>query len=421
MSSDAVDLDVSEAHGLPADPAPPGLAAGSLVSGRRPRTAALDVARAVALVGVFVQNYVVAFNLYPLRTDAWPDAFHGWLARLTDYSQGPLTTRFAAALVTIFGIGLTLLGSSSEFSRWTPVRRGLLLFVGGMWFNTAWPGTILPFYGMYLVILGPFARVTRRAYLLVAAVGVTVVTFAVRLWIFLALDADRGRLSRELAWLAMRDERGSRLGLSNPRGFVASMLYWGAHPLLPWLAFVLVGMWVGRTPWKTVAVQRRLVAVGLAMVAVGYIVASVMTRQVSGKWAWAWSTTLSSPYFDNPVKYDAPLYVLVTVGSSVAGIGLVLLAASRFPSAWVTRRLSEAGRVTLSIYVLHGLIPAAMFRWWLDRPSLGVGWAVLVALAAWVVAMAVGSWWVRGFRMGPLEDVLRRFSGDGAHSTELRR
>lgn len=406
---------------LPADSSPPGAAAGSVVSGRRPRTAALDVARAVALVGVFVQNYVVAFNLYPLRSDAWPDAFHGWLARLTDYSQGPLTTRFAAALVTIFGIGLTLLGTSSEYSGWTPVRRGALLFTGGMWFNTVWPGTILPFFGMYFVILGPFARVRRRAYLLIAAVSVTALTFASRLWIFFALDADRGRLSGDLAWLAMRDERGSRLGLSNPRGFAASMLYWGAHPLLPWLGFVLVGMWVGRTSWKTEAVQKRLVGVGGAMIGVGYVVASVMTRHVSEKWAWAWSTTLSSPYLDNPIKYDAPLYVVVTVGSSIAGIGLVLLAASRFPSAWVTRRLSEAGTVTLSIYVLHGLIPAAMFRWWLDRPSMGVGWAVLVAAASWVLAMAVGSWWVRRFRRGPLEVLLRRFSDNGAHSSEIRR
>ena len=391
------------------------------MSGRRPRTAALDVARAVALVGVFVQNYVVAFNLAPLRSDAWPDAFHGWLARLTDYSQGPLTTRFAAALVTIFGIGLTLLGASSQFSRWTPVRRGVLLFVGGMWFNTVWPGTILPFYGMYLVILGPLARVRRRTYLLVAAVAVTALTFALRVWIFFALEADRERLSGDLAWLAMRDQRGSRLGLSNPRGFAASMLYWGAHPLLPWLAFVLVGMWVGRTSWTTVAVQRRLVSVGVAMVGVGYVVASVMTRRVSEKWAWAWSTAPSSPYFDNPIKYDAPLYVVVTVGSSIAGIGLVLLVASRFPSGWVTRRLSEAGTVTLSIYLLHGLIPAAIFRWWLDRPSLGVGWAAVLAVASWVFAMAVGSWWVRRFRRGPVEVLLRRFSDNGAHSSELRR
>ena len=369
------------------------------------------MARAVALAGVFVQNYVVAFNIKPLRTDAWPDAFRGWLARLVDYTQGPLTTRFAASLVTIFGIGLTMLSRRDAFSPWIAVRRGLLLFVGGMWFNTVWPGTILPFYGMYLILLAPFTRIKRSWILLVSAVTITALTFLSRALIFFALEKDRGRLSEDLSWLAMRSPNGDRLGVSDPRGFAGSMLYWGAHPLLPWLAFVLVGMWVGRTAWHTSRIQMRLIGAGSVMVAAGYGVASVMTRVGSGRWDWAWSTTLSSPYRKNPIKYDAPLYVLTTVGSSIAGIGLVLYSATRFPAAVVVRWLARAGTVTLSIYVLHGAIPAGLFRWALTDPLIGVGWSVLLAVGAWVAAMALGGWWARRFGLGPLEWLLRRVGG----------
>lgn len=380
---------------------------------RRPsaRTASLDVARAVALSGVFVQNYAVAFNIGALRDNAWPDAFRGWLARLVDYTQGPLTTRFAASLVMIFGIGLTMLAKREGFTPWIPVRRGLVLFVAGMWFNTVWPGTILPFYGAYLILLGPFARVRRSWSLLVGALTITALTFLSRVLIFFALEKDRGRLITDLSWLAMRGPNGDRLGLSNPRALAGSMLYWGAHPLLPWLAFVLVGMWVGRTAWQTPQVQLRLIVVGVLFVAVGYGSASVMTRVGSSRWHWAWSTTLSSAYRVNPIKYDAPLYVLTTIGSSLAGIGLVLWLATRFNDARVVSLIARAGTVTLSIYVAHGVIPAVLFRWFLHDPVIGVGWAVLLALGSWTAAMALGSLWVRTLRRGPLEALLRRFGG----------
>lgn len=377
---------------------------------RRVRVGALDVARAVALVGVFSQNYVVAFNTGPLARRAWPDAFHGWLARAVDLYQGPLTTRFAAALVTIFGIGLTLLSQRSGFTPWIAARRGLLLFVGGMWFNTAWPGTILPFYGMYLILLAAWTKVRRDWILPLSALIITALTFAFRTWVVFAMD-DRTRLSGDLAWLVMRDSNGGRIGLSNPRGFAGSMLFWGAHPLLPWLAFVLVGMWIGRQAWQTTRVQQRMIAAGLAMIVVGYGVASVMTRHVSTRWKWAWSTTLASPYFDAPIKYDGPLYVLVTIGSSLAGIGLVLLVATKFSDNAVVRWIAGAGTVTLTLYVLHGLIPAIVFRWFLDSPHLGVGWAFLLANAAWIGAMVAGGWWARYRGVGPLEWVLRRFGG----------
>ena len=375
------------------------------------RNASLDVARAVALVGVFVQNYAVAFNIGALRSDAWPDAFQGWLARLVDYTQGPLTTRFAASLVMIFGIGLTMLSKREDFTPWIPVRRGLVLLVAGMWFNTVWPGTILPFYGVYLIVLGPFARVRRSWTLLVGVLTITALTLLSRVLIFFALEKDRGRLTTDLSWLAMRSPDGDRLGLSNPRAFVGSMLYWGAHPLLPWLAFVLVGMWVGRTAWQSPRVQVRLMIVGSIMVALGYGVASVMTRTGSARWHWAWSTTLSSPYRVNPIKYDSPLYVLTTIGSSLAGIGLVLWMATRFAHARLVSWIARAGTVTLSIYLLHGVIPAVLFRWFFHEPVIGVGWAVALALGSWTAAMVLGSLWVRCFHRGPLEALLRRIGG----------
>jgi uncharacterized protein len=382
---------------------------------RRARVASLDVARAVALVGVFSQNYVVAFNLGPLASRSWPEAFHGPLARAVDLYQGPLTTRFAAALVTIFGIGLTLLSRKEHFSPWVPVRRGLFLLVIGMWFNTVWPGTILPFYGAYLILLAACTKVRRSWLLLIGALTITALTFVVRLLVFFATENHPERFSEDLSWLVMRDPSGSRIGLSNPRGFVGSMLFWGAHPLLPWLAFGLVGMWIGRQRWQDKQFQVRLAGVGAAMLASGYALSSVMTRvSWSGgtdRFRWAWGTAPSSPFFDPPIKFDSPLYVVTAVGSSLLGIGVVLLVAEKFAASRMVRTLAGAGTVTLSIYVLHAVIPAALFRWGYRNQDVGVGWAVLIAVGGWTTAMLVGSWWSERVGLGPVERFLRAIGG----------
>ncbi len=381
----------------------------------RARVSSLDVARAVALVGVFTQNYVVAFNLSRLRSGSWPDVFDGWLSRAVDLYQGPLTTRFAAALVTIFGVGLTLLSHKDGFSPWVPVRRGLLLLVVGMWFNTVWPGTILPFYGAYLIILSVWTKVRRSAILLLGALIVTVLTFVSRLLIFFATENQPERFSDDLSWLVMRDPSGGRIGTSNPHGFVASMLFWGAHPLLPWLAFGLIGMWIGRQAWQTTRFQLALAAAGAFMLTGGYVVSSIMTRVSfgggKGRFAWVWSTAPSSAFFDSPIKFDSPLYVATTIGSSLLGIGLVLRLATTFSQSAVVRVLADAGTVTLSIYLLHALIPAALFRWLYHDRQVGVGWALIIALGSWTSAMVSGALWVRRVGAGPAERLLRAVGG----------
>ncbi len=366
-------------------------------------------------MGVFSQNYVVAFNIGPLQSASWPEAFRGPLARAVDLYQGPLTTRFAAALVTIFGIGLTLLSRKDGFSPWVPVRRGLFFVVIGMWFNTVWPGTILPFYGVYLILLAAWTKVRRSSLLLVGALTVTALTFVVRLLVFYATERHPERLSEDLSWLAMRDPSGNRIGLSNPRGFAGSMLFWGAHPLLPWLAFGLVGMWIGRQQWQTRRFQMRLAGVGAFTLVGGYALSSIMTRvKFAGgtdRFRWAWGTAPSSPFFEPPIKYDSPLYVVTTIGSSLLGVGLVLLVATRFSTTRVVRTLAGAGTVTLSIYVLHAVVPAALFRWVYQEQHVGVGWAMLIALGSWTAAVIVGGWWARHFRLGPVERVLRAVGG----------
>ena len=81
------------------------------------------------------------------------------------------------------------------------------------------------------------------------------------------------------------------------------------------------------------------------------------------------------------------------------------------PSVRLVRVLADAGTVTLSIYLLHALIPAALFRWLYHDQQVGVGWALIIALSSWTSAMVIGALWVRRVGAGPAERLLRAIGG----------
>lgn len=360
----------------------------------------LDVARAVALAGVVVMNWTVFFNQWSWSTEGHatgPD----WAVRLFDPYQGVLTTRFAATFVTIAGIGVTLLArrvggrAGLDGVRWTLRRRGLALFVIGAVFSWAWPGEILHFVGCYLVV-GSFLLRLRPRHLLVAAGLVVAATLALRMWIDHLL-----RTSAEAAswwWLFEPD-------LGRPKGLVADLFVSGTHPLLPWLAFFFVGMALGHADLERPVVQRRMIGAGIALVAVGYGASTLATRLYDGVWQFTLRTTPLAP---------GPLYVLVTAGSSVAGIGAVLAVVRRWPHAWLTARLALAGRMTLTLYLAHGLLAAAVVRWWYPQPQVGLLPSVALAVGFWAVAVTAGAVVVGRLGMGPAERVVRRLGGESA-------
>ena len=288
------------------------------------RIAALDVVRALALVGVIVMNWTAKFTNTARRENdlVGPDA----LIRLFDPFIGVLATRFAAVFVMVAGIGVSLMAGGSrplEENRWRLCRRGVLLFVVGFFFEWIWAGEILHFYGCYFVVASLVLGFSGRG--LIALCGLVVAAHvALRVGLFSDSRAGSGGFD----WLSAGD-------LGDPKGTIADLLIAGTHPLLPWLVFVFVGLWIGRRDLDDRSLHRRLIVVGGALLVSGYAVSSVATRMYSGEWQWVFHT--------RPFLY-MPLYVVVTLGSSLAAVGLVLSAVRTWPTAWITLVLARAGR-----------------------------------------------------------------------------
>lgn len=375
------------------------------VTHRRPRLVGLDVTRALALVGVVIMNYHGYLN--GSGAVAGPD---GSLAqRWFDPWTGVLSTRFAATFVVVAGAGVSLLTERSRTStdldtrrdarrddRWRLIRRGVLLFGFGFLLDWIWPGTILFFYGAYF--LAASVMFTLRTRWLIVVGSVAAVAGAAIQWWVLARRAD----GQDVSWLT--DPR--TLSTRSPRGLLLDTFVNGTHPLLPWLAFLCAGMVLGRALVGTDAAARlpRLAAIGAGTTAVTYLLNHVLTSGRAGDTVWVgvWSTRP----FDRGL-----LYTIGTIGSSLAAVALVSMAAERWRDSGPVGVLRAAGETTLSIYVAHVLV----FRALVDRAGMvgatGLDTALLFAVGFWAFALMVAAWWQRFVGMGPLERVYRRFGG----------
>lgn len=357
------------------------------------RIVGLDVARAVALVGVVLMNYTWFLNLDHRR---YPAGGHGpgWLEGLLDPADGPLTSRFAASFVVVAGMSVSRLAANEserrgiDETRWMLRRRGLVLFAGGYALEWIWPGQILMFYGAALAIAS-FAITWRRRALLWAGAAVMVASMAMRWWLY----AGQAR-GHSYSWLVA-------VGADSPRNLVFSVVVNGNHPLLPWLAIFFFGICLGRADLTSAVLHRGLLLWGACAAGVGYAIGATRLGARSGFLHWATSTA---------PRYGTAAYALTAVGGAFLLIGAALHAAERWRHTRAVAMLSLAGSASLSIYVAHALVGNAIRAVAAPHDSLGMLGSTSAALVVWPVLVVLAAWWSRNVGRGPVERLYRRLS-----------
>jgi uncharacterized protein len=365
----------------------------------RARIIDLDVTRAVALIGVVVMNYWGYLIL---------DGSHegtSFVNRVFDPWNGPLATRFAAVFVMVAGMGITLMTDRSRRSgdrvarsndRWTLIRRGILLYAFGYALNWIWDGTILFFYGAFFLV-GALLFTIRGRWL--ALVGASAATSAALLqwWEF-----EREAHGHSTAWLFAPTGH-------SPRGLIFDTFVNGTHPLLPWLAFLCLGIILGRMLPLRSEVRIILALSGLML--------AVFAHVVHG--AIATTPLLAIELGDGPYSRSLD-YTIGTIGSSVAAFCIIGSIAEATKNSRITKGLAAAGRTTLTIYVLHALVYNLLVHnlGWIRPTGLDTAW--LLAAGFWVVAIIMAAAWQQRFGMGPLERWYRRFGGDPHPGTGSR-
>jgi uncharacterized membrane protein YeiB len=327
----------------------------------------LDLARFAAFAGMVFVNFRLAAQVVP--GDDIYSAFTGLL-------EG----RAAALFVVLAGVGFAL--GRGEV-RGTLIRAGLL-FALGMANMVLFDADILHFYAVYFLVALMFVAASTRmlwlgaaGFILAALIGLILFNYE-RGW-------DWQTLTYADFWTLP--------------GFLRHTFYNGWHPVIPWAAFFLIGMALGRMSLAQRRVQVQLLLWGSAV--------ALITRWLAGLLA-ATDPELAELLTTSPVP-PGPAYMLAASGSAVAAIGAALLVAPYLGKVlgWFTR----PGRQALTLYLAHiylgmgvmdeiGLLkgqldPAEIF--WISS-----GFIAVTVIYAWA--------WQFVARYGPLEAAMRALS-----------
>jgi len=193
----------------------------------------------------------------------------------------------------------------------------------------------------------------------------------------------------------------STLWLTSPgdgsiRHFVFGVFVNGTHPLLPWLAFLCAGILLGRilnTSWWRIAT----LGSGFILFA-GANIANAAS-----------STSFQTVLLSNNPGERGLVFVASALGTALVAYASLDWLAVWFPVA--TDPLRRAGQLTLTLYLAHIFVFNLTVDWmgWI-RPT-GVDTALAFALAFWTVGILAAVAWSRQFGRGPAERLYRAFGG----------
>ncbi|MCQ9129812.1 DUF418 domain-containing protein [Streptomyces hilarionis] len=381
-------------------PRPAGEAPGSPSTGR---LVGVDLARALAVFGMYIVHVGP-----PLSTT---DGAAAWVRYLAEGHSSVLFATLAGfSLMLIAGRFEPKTGPAGRQAKARIAIRAVVLLALGTAMAMEYGGVIiLGFYGLYFLLALPLVRL-RAGTLATIAAGLALV-------------------GPQLAFVAT-----SRLGDSVQQDFnaydplhrlsdvgVLDLLLTGFYPAITWMPFVVAGMALARLDLSAAAVQRRLAALGAALVAGAYGLSLLLAgksalRSVaedaapssgsgassmggpsgeSGEFERSFSELLSAhPHsgttFD--IIGSVGVAILVVVGATVL--------MDRLPRL---RRLAQpvvaVGTMSLTAYVGHFLAQSVQ-----GDAGQGDSWApVLTYILGAIVFAAI---WSRFFRRGPLEYLL---------------
>lgn len=355
------------------------------------RIVGIDMARALAIFCMVIENYKNAMEA------------HGegprWLVWFYSHMEG----RAAPAFVTIMGAGLALLARNAlesddpalrRASRARIIRRGAFLVVLGVLHYQVWPGDILHFYGFYMALGALFLFGPSWGPLAGAAAAIAVACIL------------QHTFDSSIGW-----EHGHRWynGYLTPRGFIRNTFLNGYHPVFPWTAYALVGMWLARRPIFEKRGRRRYLLIFIPITLLVEIAISypgIMRHVYNPHTGW--------PFVDGVLRYLAMRPRLsIMLPRQLVAISTILVClelADRFRTSRVIETLAATGRMSLTHYLGHTLLVLGpMFVLGILEQSRMTSF--LISCGFFAAAITFTVLYSKRHKLGPLEALMHRVAG----------
>lgn len=358
------------------------------------RLAFLDLARGLALMGMIYMHFVPAES----------EATAGRLANIWTSVSDFLAGKSAALFCVLAGVAWEIqsrrngqIGTSgvSGVSGWYFIRRAAALAAVGIALHVlCWPTEVLVPLAVMMLVTVWLRSLGTGAVACAAVVTLLFTPFVPVLFgEYLSNDwnADGGHLAdTTVGWATLR-----------------ALLIDGNYPLVPWLAYPLVGLLLAKQLRTPGAVRRWFLWSVLAyIVGQAYVLLAREAVDDSGLAAAVWTSVCAA------TAEPMSLWFAATSGSCAVAIisGLGWLMSKRTSPRWM-EMLERFGQASLTHYLLHICVLYQAMKWVIGNDEWSAATGVMAFAGYVLVAVPLTAVWFTRFARGPVEALWARAAG----------
>lgn len=354
------------------------------------RIIGFDLARAYAIFGMFIVNFNTVFGSH---TD------HSGLSGFLNLFNGNSSTLF----VILAGMGISLMTNRQNYTqaeqkniRGVITKRSWFLFVLGVGFYFWWPADILHFYGGYMHLAVLLIFLPKRYYLYAAAA--TIIIFHILLVI---IPYNTGWNFESLMYN----------DFWTLPGFLRNTFYNGWNSIFPWLAFFLLGMYLGRLNWNDNRTPGNILLIGLSVYVTTFLIQTFATSITRDKELIFYLTADYIPPF-------LP-FMMGTASFGLIMISFFIYIGNKISETKMAKILASTGQMTLTHYIAHlviglillSIITGKTLSYDLVKAVPSNPFLILTfAITYFLLSCLFSYLWTKKYRNGPMETLMRKLS-----------
>jgi uncharacterized membrane protein YeiB len=376
------------------------------------RLVGVDLARALAVFGMYI------VHVGPMLSTT--SGVGSWVRYMADGHSSVLFATLAGfSLMLIAGRKEPKTGLAGRKAKARIAIRAIVLLAFGTLLAKFYGDVIIiGFYGVYFLVAMMFLKLSGKT-LAITAAALAVVGPQLA---FLVRPLLSGSVQQAVdAYDPL--EKLSGVG-------VIDLLFTGFYPTIPWIAFVVAGMALGRVDLSAPANQRRLAALGAGLTAVAYGLSLLLAGKGalrsmaedgssgsgSGSGSGSWSGSSKPPMDSGSFEYQPSARELFVAGPhsgttfdiiGSVGIAILVIVGATFLMDRLPRLrrlmtpIVAVGTMSLTAYVGHFVVMSS-----LSLPGGGVRGSWIPVLTLVTGAIVFAAIWSRFFKRGPLEYLL---------------
>lgn len=352
------------------------------------RIIGIDVARALAVIGMIIVNFKVVFGKNG----------ESWLTSFASIFDG----KAAATFVVLAGVGLALMSNyalqNNEVKKLKTVRiqiakRALFLFIIGLSYIVIWPADILHFYGIYMLIILFLLKSSNKTILTTAIALIVLYPILISFWNY-EKSWDFNTLNYLDFWTFS--------------GFFRNLFFNGFHPVIPWTSFMLFGFWFGKQNLRNLKFIKQSFWISLLAFVVIQIV-SFLSISILSEGNQQTTNELTEIIGTNPMP-PLPIYMFNGIAFSILTISACIILGEKFSTNPLVIALNKTGQLALTFYVAHVIIGMGIIE--LFNPEkmgqYSITFSVTYALVFSILCILFAVFWLKNKKTGPLEWIMKR-------------